>query len=986
MNHDTYLSDLITRITRNDIKDATCKMLDVGGLLGSLDLARVNKVGTFWISADGEERRQLLLKHTQDLLSGFRETGVPLVYAICQENNEKSVLYGVPSGSDNVLSLSSTLRGAYPDVRLTRHSADSLGIISNLTRGVRLIGVPSTEVAERCDYIDKVLRGAGGAPWCYVVYSQAVERRYIEDIIQQQMTYIHDIYATYMLKMSATDEHNRTAKKCVDLIESSIKRFESGLSQGMWQSGIYFLTDDRRTLAQVSGLLQSAFIPDDRLQIPIRIIECHDNVGNSTDDIFLNSKELAQFINPPYEDYNGYETIDYTRFGVTAKPCRDGEDGLLIGSILHQDTVTADSICIARNDLVRHALVVGMTGSGKTNTCISLIEQVWNRGRGVPFLVIESAKSEYRRLVSSPQFEGLNIFTPGNETLAPFRLNPFEVPDGILVQSHIDYLKSLFAAAFVLYPPMPYVLEQSLGEIYEDKGWDLVRNVNERGGASVYSFPTLGDLAEKIPDVIERLGYDERLTMDITAGLSARINQLRMGGGKGIMLDCRRSIDLHGLFRQPALIELKHIVNDEEKAFIIGLILIRLYEYFEISGLNNDNKLVHLSVIEEAHRLLRNVSIEQTSEVTPNPQGKAVEVFANILSEIRAFGEGLVIAEQIPTKLAPDVIKNTNLKVIHRLVSKDDRELARGSMILDDNQANHCSRLSVGHAVVSCEHLNKPTLVSVPPVQNSYSDVTDEDIRLRSRQYWQSGRVALHRYAACTSCRHYNAATYCRWGIGTVRDESVEMSFVRLFNTMRLNKARLDDALYDFEYSLQRDEQRTGQSEIGFCVFSGLLEAHLLRSGAFFHWPYAEIEALLTKGTEVAVELFQTRDEETSAPMIRDFAYRLKNLYASKKLPFEGCFLCQRPCSYLFDMSQLPGRADEEEFTGIFLDSAYTNEDILKTSISIARQWYFHKDKVSTRNAAYCYTVAQLSKLNVLRVNQKRLGEQLFKTLSNYSF
>jgi hypothetical protein len=164
--------------------------------------------------------------------------------------------------------------------------------------------------------------------------------------------------------------------------------------------------------------------------------------------------------------------------------------------------------------LAKHALIVGVTGSGKTNTCFALLDQLWNSGKGTPFLVIESAKAEYRTLLKTRGFSGLNVFTVGDESCSPLRLNPFEVPEGVLVQSHIDYLKSLFAAAFVLYPPMPYVLEQSIQEIYEDRGWDLAQNVNRRGRNSSRLFPTLADLAAKVKTVIERMGYDERITMD----------------------------------------------------------------------------------------------------------------------------------------------------------------------------------------------------------------------------------------------------------------------------------------------------------------------------------------------------------------------------------------------------------------------------------------------------------------------------------------
>jgi len=193
----------------------------------------------------------------------------------------------------------------------------------------------------------------------------------------------------------------------------------------------------------------------------------------------------------------------------------------------------------------------------------------------------------------------------------------------------------------------------------------------------------------------------------------ARINQLRSGGGKGLMLASSVGIESSVLFGAPCILELKQIVSDDEKAFIIGLLLIRLYENYEGSSEAYAGRLRHVTLIEEAHRLLRNVSTEQGGEVTANPRGRAIEVFANILSEIRAYGEGFLIAEQIPVKLAPDAIKNTNLKIVHRLVAEDDRKALGSTMNLTESQTRYLSVLRSGEAVAFTEGMRKPVLLSI---------------------------------------------------------------------------------------------------------------------------------------------------------------------------------------------------------------------------------------------------------------------------------
>jgi hypothetical protein len=211
-------------------------------------------------------------------------------------------------------------------------------------------------------------------------------------------------------------------------------------------------------------------------------------------------------------------------------------------------------------------------------------------------------------LLRNGRFEGqLRVYTLGDERFAPFRLNPFEFEihdarNRIPVQTHIDYLKSVFNAAFVLYAPMPYVLEMCLHEIYEDRGWDLTTGQNRRLPANLRGrkadypvFPTLTDLYLKIDDVVDRLGYDVKLERDIKASLKARIGSLRLGG-KGLMLDVSHSIPMSSLLAQPTILELEQIGNDDEKAFIIGLILTRLYEYRRVQARQHDSlpKLQHV--------------------------------------------------------------------------------------------------------------------------------------------------------------------------------------------------------------------------------------------------------------------------------------------------------------------------------------------------------------------------------------------------------
>ncbi len=234
------------------------------------------------------------------------------------------------------------------------------------------------------------------------------------------------------------------------------------------------------------------------------------------------------------------------------------------------------------------------------------------------------------------------VYTLGEERVAPFRLNPFEFLSGVPVQTHLDQLKSVFVASFVMYAPMPYVLERCLQEIYTDRGWDLrtstnfrLRGVRTSGRRIAHPdcFPTLADLYLKVDEVVPRLGYDKRIADDVSAALKTRIRSLRLGA-KGAMLDVRESVPLEDLLKRPVLFELYRIGDDEEKAFLMGLLLMRLYQACEVAGPHPSLK--HVTVVEEAHRLLRASSGNLSDPEQGNTMAKSVETFTNLLSEIRA--------------------------------------------------------------------------------------------------------------------------------------------------------------------------------------------------------------------------------------------------------------------------------------------------------------------------------------------------------------
>jgi hypothetical protein len=620
---------------------------------------------------------------------------------------------------------------------------------------------------------DALLTGMGDAPWLLWTHAEPVSSSDTEADFLQIAEEIRLASGAY-LQRGTTGEDNRIARHYVDLLESMLRRFHEGMLTGMWSTGAYVATETASALLVAASIARACLgsTPTSRpMSIqPITIIPCSGEatapVDGSVCSGFLTGAELGRFVESPLRETIGFARFRQADFDVdpasaeSSDPgARDSACAVALGRIIERGRTTRHWIEIPRNDLTRHTLVVGMTGSGKTNTILHLAHQLWV-DHGVPFLVLEPVKGAYRELLRMKGFEELVIFTPGDDTASPFRWNPFEFPSGVTVQSHIDHLKTVFAASFVLYPPMPYVLELSLHEVYEDRGWSLARNENRRGASDPRAYPVLGDLYEKVGEVVDRLGYEQRLAMDVQAGLRARIQSLRIGA-KGAMFDTRLSFPFEELLTRPVILELRRISSDEEKAFFIGLILIRLQEHYEALSaagkLSPAAPLAHVTVLEEAHRLLRSERRGGPAGAdSADPRGQAVESFTNLLAEVRAYGEGLVIADQIPAKLAPEVLRNTNLKIVHRLSSAQDREEMAAGMLLDANQAAYAASMRVGRAIVYFEGADGSYLIEPPFVGRANPQAalpSDADIAALMAVRWTSrfGNY-LHPIPSCEGC------------------------------------------------------------------------------------------------------------------------------------------------------------------------------------------------------------------------------------------
>ena len=427
--------------------------------------------------------------------------------------------------------------------------------------------------------------------------------------------------------------------------------------------------------------------------------------------------ELGVVAGLPRKEVVGVSLSEEVEFGLNFSP--EGAEQILIGHLVQSGQIKNNvPVSINTKDLSKHIFVCGVTGSGKTTTCMGILEK-----SGLPYLVIEPAKTEYRILANEDP--NLLVFTLGNDDVAPFRLNPLEFLPTETISSHVDMVKASIEAAFDMEAAIPQIIEAALYDCYETLGWNVQTNKNKRFAKpfspGVYSFPTLSDLIKSTEKVIDKQGFDDRLKNDYLGSIRARLNGLVLGA-KGAMLNTPRSINFSELLHKKVIIELENIKSGTEKSLIMGFILSQLNESIKYE-FKKSNSFKHITLVEEAHRLLS----KYMPGDSPNKKN-GVEVFADMLAEIRKYGECLIIADQIPNKMTPDVLKNTNTKIVHKIFAQDDKEAIGNTMSLTDEQKGFLSNLVTGRAVVFSQGWSKSLQVQIIQMKNTTEEYVEENL------------------------------------------------------------------------------------------------------------------------------------------------------------------------------------------------------------------------------------------------------------------
>lgn len=666
-------------------------------------------------------------------------------------------------------------------------------------------------------------------------------------------------------KSLSLEIQNGFALDLVKRIDAAIGRLQKGLNTGFWQTAVCYSAETDIALKIMEGCLYSEIAKADTLSLPPRIFDVSkpdlkenqallipknifDMEKQSEPGLcsYANSEELSLLFALPDKNVPGYELRTGKRYPVSFagqdnKDKEDKEAGVVLGNICDASNKLDNiNFTISENDLNKHTFVCGITGSGKTNTVKYILSNIRK-----PFWVIECAKKEYRSLKLGND-KMPEVYTLGIPEVHSLSLNPFYILPGISPQMHIDYLKDLFNASFSFYGPMPYILEKCLHAIYTKRGWNLSLGfhpylantksllsrydseyMKERYGRPEHKFlfPTMTDLKSEIETYVKNMGYEGEVKDNIKTAILARLESLCVGA-KGFMLNTSDFPDFSGLTGRNVIFELEGLADDADKAFSVGLLVIYLTEHRMIEKEQTQSgrtELRHLLVIEEAHRLLKNISTEKTSEDVGNPKGKAIEHFTNMIAEMRSYGQGVLIAEQIPTKIAPDVIKNASNKIIHRIVSRDDQLVIANMIGMNDEDAVFLGDQITGRALCHTEGMRLPISVAIPEVVGR---TARKDGDLREKDMAQNERLVIKSmvYPCLLNSRH---------GIEHEIPKLINTVFTLDFNNA---KTALESIVEDAEKSIRSLEpaffSMNGTKEVVCTILSELVVKYLF-SGVY---------------------------------------------------------------------------------------------------------------------------------------------------------
>lgn len=553
---------------------------------------------------------------------------------------------------------------------------------------------------------------------------------------------------------------NKGITTLMERAQAELERFKICESFGMWEFCGYFMSKDIHTTA-LSGNAYRALMTGDNSNVE----SAHLNIWSMNQIDFINliidyilhfshpQAEMPafeggyakQFVTPtnlvsghelplvmgfPKKSVSGLAVVEMSEFGRAVVYENQYPDRTVeFGSIYHMGVVENTRIKIDLDLLASHCFITGSSGSGKSYATYQLLDCVLNEG--VKMMVIEPAKGEYKQVFGG--LKGIKIFTTDPNAYRILKINPFQFPENMHILSHIEQLLQIFNASWPLYAAMPAILKQAVNEAYVKCGWD-VQNSIWIPGICDHKYPVFSDVLDILPNIINQSDYSADSKGDYKGALVTRVQSMTVGIN-GLIFKNSEGIDDSILFDSNVIVDLSELGSEEAIALVMGVLIMKLNEYRKSQRKSDkrislDSELKHVTILEEAHNLLKRTSKEQSQDGA-NMVGKSVEMISNSIREMRTYGEGFIIIDQSPMAVDSSAIENTATKIIMNTPAKDACGELGSALSLNEEQTAELSRLNVGVAAVFQKGWLSPVLMKVDKWDNRYNsevEYTDQSL------------------------------------------------------------------------------------------------------------------------------------------------------------------------------------------------------------------------------------------------------------------
>ena len=573
---------------------------------------------------------------------------------------------------------------------------------------------------------------------------------------------------------SETETLNFENKGVSDLmkkIEAQLERINQCESYGLWESCAYFFSDDiavsilaattykslmtgEKTnvenahvnvwsgfgpqgarISKIMDYVKCLQHPRAKIAMPATYQDYQEQMVTPTS--LVSGSELSFLLGIPRKSVAGLAVQEMAEFGrAVVYENRFPNRSISIGNIYHMGIEEKSTPVNMDLDLFSsHCFITGSSGSGKSYATYNLLDKFLTNG--VKMLIVEPAKGEYKMVFG--KMDKVNIFVTDVNTYRLLRINPFQFPSKIHILSHIEQLMQIFSASWSLSEAMPAILKDSVVQSYVRCGWDI-RNSLWIDGISDHKYPVFQDVLDVLSSILDSSDYSAEVQGNYKGALLTRVKAMTTGLN-GLIFRKSEGIDDSVLFDQNTIIDLSEVGSEETIALIMGTLIMRLSEYRKSqrktgASASHDSGLKHITVLEEAHNLLKRTSKEQSQD-SANMVGKSVEMISNSIKEMRTYGEGFLIIDQSPLAVDSSVVENTATKIIMNTPSKEACEELGSSISLNENQTRELSRLNVGVAAVMQKGWITPVLLKVGEV-----DVSKYETDM---QYEELGKISYIR-------------------------------------------------------------------------------------------------------------------------------------------------------------------------------------------------------------------------------------------------